>query len=215
MTAAPRRASALALGLALAGCAGALEPQGENHPIRDDEAADSPDYVFGRNIEVHTRRYAYLGELLACDGSNVYLRIHTRAPNAYRRIAWGSVESLHVFVGAWGPGALAWSILGTVATAGTGIMAIGFAPAWALAGTIVTALEWSRGENARDCGSIARYARFPQGLPPAWRAESSAAPTEATMPSAPEALPAIEIGATVTPQPSSSSPPTTETSGSP
>ncbi len=197
------RLASCVLALASAAC-GSLPREGASGPVRLIAAAHSPEEVFGHTIEVHTDDTAYVGELLGCDELAVFLRLHILADDAYRRLPWTRIVRSHVAVGAWGGGALAWSIVGTVATASHGIIAIGTAPAWALVGTLVTSFAFASGENERECTAIRRYARFPQGVPPAWYAHVTGndravsgvgVPAASPVPIAPTELPAIDITA--------------------
>ncbi len=109
---------------------------------------------------------AHAGELIAIDLSGVWVLgggrlIHTPLEN----LAELEVHPYDVRVG----GVVGWGLLGTASTISHGFILILSAPTWLLV-TTLTAAGHSRTARERYTGdnwpALAKWARFPQGLPP-------------------------------------------------
>ena len=123
--------------------------------------------AWGAWAEVRTRsggeRAPVMGELIAADRDSVY--VMTSAALVALPVAEIERATLTTYDARWGKLAL-WTVLGTLSTASHGMALIISAPVWAAGGTAATAAA-SRGPRVRstDGTVLARFARFPQGMP--------------------------------------------------
>jgi hypothetical protein len=141
------------------------------------------------------------GELLAADGNVIYLRTH-RSDTA--RLSLSSVH--HVVLQLYPSAdeeAEGLGILGGLSTLTHGVYLLFTAPFWIITTAVAsnTLSETSRGViEPRAFSDLYAYARFPQGLPPAWPEGNAPQPT------APPGAPAQPVP-TPTPTPGSSATP--------
>lgn len=156
-------------------------PDGLRRPVDDDEP-------FGYTVEVTVGGQLWRGELVGCDEGGVYLLLHEAGKAAAQYLGWDAFQEGKAaqYLG-WDAfqegeidvpgssvfGILAWGLLGTASTASHGWWAMVSAPLWALT-TIVTTVAYavtddeSFPESApgrNPCCDLARWARFPQGVP--------------------------------------------------
>ena len=124
--------------------------------------------AWGAWTEVRTRsggeRALVMGELIAADRDSVFVLTATALVSL--PIAEIEQATLTTYDARWDKLAL-WTVLGTLSTASHGMALVLSAPAWIAGGTAATASA-SRGPRVRstDGTVLARFARFPQGMPP-------------------------------------------------
>ncbi|MBI5512467.1 MAG: hypothetical protein HY909_01790 [Deltaproteobacteria bacterium] len=184
------RAGTLALSVALGACASTVPIRGSDTLYRTRAAGDAPAEVFGRIVHVQAHGEELRGELLACDGAQLYLRLATVDGEAWERVAWRDALEVSALGPSGGGAMLGWSIAGLVSTITHGFFLVISAPVWLLSGSIVTALNWSPTTRLANCSEAAPYARFPQGLPESMRERASGSPRPDGTPTAPGAPPA-------------------------
>ncbi|MGE5182554.1 MAG: hypothetical protein ACM31C_10850 [Acidobacteriota bacterium] len=153
------RARDLAI-VALAACAANPDPRS---PSPEQMASQA----YGGWIVIHTAdRQEVSGELIALDAERVYL-----LPAAGGHLHWvkrAAVTDAALYeyeAGGFG----AWGLLGSLSTASHGYFLVFSLPIWVLSSTITNAAESHHvilHYPATGWDEIARWARFPQGLPP-------------------------------------------------
>lgn len=177
------RALAPTLCAALVACAGRpVSPRsGMTSVIRNSAVAGSPDEAFGAQVRItdasNARRY---GEVLACDERHLYVRLNLPERDLpYDAIAWGDVAEVLVWLpgAAGGAGYATWTILGTISTISHGWFAVYTAGVWIGVGTPASVAAGNPSLQVGDCRAVRAYARFPQGLPEAFRARHYPAPS--------------------------------------
>lgn len=171
--------------------------------------------VFGEVVRVRSDAVVVVGELLACDGDGLYLRVHTDRTRWVQldRRDWHTLEvdgsQNYLAAGLW-------SGAGALSTLTHGWFLVISAPIWAVTGAISTATAGPRSEVLDACSMEVRsHARWPQGLPeglrerfvlagpdlrmrerpgaapvPAWRVEPGAPPATSAAPPPAAAPPA-------------------------
>lgn len=160
----------LVLGCALMACGSTLPTRGADELVHGGAMARSPEDVFGRVVRVRVNNSVVQGELLACDELGVYLRVSTPTTERWEVIDWNEMRATEMRESGAGPYLLLWTGLGTLSSLSHRLWAVISGPLWALAGSITTGLAWSESETLIRCRDAAQFARFPQGLPPIWRA---------------------------------------------
>lgn len=121
--------------------------------------------VYGEVVRVRSDTTVIVGELLACDGDALYLRVHTDRTRWVQldRREWLTLEvdgsQNYLAAGLWTGG-------GVLSTLSHGVFLILSAPVWGVAGGIATAAAGPRSEALWACSMEVRsHARWPQGLP--------------------------------------------------
>jgi hypothetical protein len=109
------------------------------------------------------------GELLAVGADSVWV-LRQRAVVA---LATRDVSELKVtgYAASKGP-LIGWTALGSVSTASHGFFLVLSLPTWVIVGVVSTAAETNAAQlklPRAGWADLARYARFPQGLPPGFR----------------------------------------------
>lgn len=124
--------------------------------------------AWGAWAEVRTRsggeRAPVMGELIAATRDSVF--VMTSAALVALPIAEIERATLTAYDARWDRLVL-WTVLGTLSTASHGMALVLSAPVWIAGGTAAAAAA-SRGPRVRstDGTELARFARFPQGMPP-------------------------------------------------
>ncbi|MFO0645221.1 MAG: hypothetical protein U0326_03210 [Polyangiales bacterium] len=162
-----RSSTVLAFALmASLGCRSQFTTRGSPDAIRSVAVARSPDEVFGHTVRVTVPPMRIFGELISCDSDWLYLRVHEEVGNsAWQRIHWSENPTVDVELPSYGPGLLAWTLIGAVSTLSHGFYALITAPVWAIVGSIATTTGWNPRLGLESCRSARPYARFPQGMP--------------------------------------------------
>jgi hypothetical protein len=158
------RWAGLAVLAACAGCAGTSVPKGWLPAPR--EAQES---AYGGWIEVSYRdgdaRQRAVGELIAVGEDSVWILSDSQAV----AIPTTAADSGRLWV--YAPqtsGLAAWTAAGVLSTISNGIVLVFTAPMWILGGTIAGGHEVRAAQRRGpplSWAELARYARFPQGLP--------------------------------------------------
>lgn len=158
------RAGLVAVAL-LTACGGPMVTHGQRDPLRDARAANGPDEVFGETVSVTVGLDRFLGELIDCDGANLYVRLHVTGP-AWMRIPWRPSTTVEITLGGSGPGFLVWTLLGILSSLSHGYYAGLTSTVWGTVGSLTTSFTWNPREPVATCEALHRFARFPQGMPP-------------------------------------------------
>jgi len=160
-----QRSAAVVAALLAAACASNTAPSGFLPSPQD-----APASAYGAWIELtltaSSRQRAVEGELLAVSADTAWVLSHagavvlpTTAVARGKLTAWRS-----------GSGAVAgWTALGVVSTISNGLLLIFTAPAWIITGTVAGSSEsYAPQGNVPPLrwAELARFARFPQGMPP-------------------------------------------------
>ncbi len=148
-----------------AGCGSRFNTRGSSEAVRSAAVARSPDEVFGHTVRVTIPPMRLFGELIGCDDDWLYVRVHEESRSAWQRIHWSENPAVDVELPSYGPGLLAWTIIGTVSTLSHGFYSLISAPVWAIVGSISTTTGWNPRLGLESCRSARPYARFPQGMP--------------------------------------------------
>jgi len=106
-----------------------------------------------------------IGELLACDGRTLYLRVHV-GRSRYVALARGDWHTLEVEGTQHYVASGLWTGLGAVSTLSHGVWLIASAPVWGVVGGISIGASGRRTELLGACTlEVRSLARWPQGLP--------------------------------------------------
>lgn len=189
---------ALALFALLPACGAPILVHGQRSPVREAQASDNPDEIFGETVSVTVGPERYLGEVIDCDERSVFVRVHA-AESSWQRLPWGDDTRVEIVQGGTGPAYLVWSLVGILSTLTHGYYAGLTSSAWGLAGSLTSSFNWNPRQPVGTCAGLHRFARFPQGMPPGfaarfgppWPGDGPSAPaTPAADPSAPWSAPA-------------------------
>jgi hypothetical protein len=155
-----RARSAIVAAVALAACTSNPDPR---HPTLAQMQRDG----FGSWIILETTRGEIRGELIACDGELV----HVRADTVQRVVGVpkSAIERARVFEYESEGGFGAWGGVGAASTISHGLFLLISLPAWMIVAGASAALEAGHvviDYPDHDWPELARWARFPQGLPP-------------------------------------------------
>jgi hypothetical protein len=179
-----RRALAL---LALTTCAPRLPALGVIEGVRPWHLRDVPPEALGETVSVSVREYVddsrwVHGEMLACDPQAIYVLLHLTTRRTYLTLPWRAVRQVRL--GEVPGNALlpTWTTLGALSSISHGFYA-GFSfPAWLGVGIPLSVMGNDARPRMSNCEELRASARFPQGLPAAFRVAHFTAPTEARAP---------------------------------
>jgi hypothetical protein len=139
--------------------------------VRQPIAASSPDDAFGRQITLRTKSGRGIeGELVGCDVNDVYLLRNVSGPAAYRTVGWDQVNGIRLegendeeflFV--------AWTVLGAPVALAHGYWSIFTEPVWLAFTVPSTTIAMLPDQLPKRCAKLRAWARFPQGVPEAYR----------------------------------------------
>ncbi len=155
----------LGLILAAVACAGTPGPKGYLEPA---ELAQRD--AFGGWITVHADSSSVEGELIAIQTDTVFV-LHQSlglvgvplSDDTRGRLGWYDAK--------WG-GLTAWTVVGAASTISHGVLLVASFPVWVLSGTLAASsasrapIVVIRQNDPEGWTQAARYARFPQGMPP-------------------------------------------------
>jgi hypothetical protein len=166
------RALAIALVAAVGGCA--TNPLPDDRPVSQERAITSGRGAYA--LAFMSQGGALTGELIAFGDRGVLI---LGEDHTLRTLELGSLHELRLGVhDNMKGGFIAWMALGALSTASHGLWLIFSAPSWLVAGSLATSNESQRGvfdcpphegtthPDAACLELAARFARFPQGLPP-------------------------------------------------
>jgi hypothetical protein len=119
---------------------------------------------------------SHTGELLAADQKRLWLEAGDSDDATLRtlEVPLGSIDSVRIEVHESDSATIGgWMAIGAVSTVTHGFFLILTLPAWALTGGLASGLEAGNNDaeasSADEQGFLYQYARFPQGLPEAFR----------------------------------------------
>ena len=129
--------------------------------------------VFGQVVRVQNDTAVVAGELLACDGDTIYLRVHIGRSRyvALTRSDWHAleVEGTQQYLASG-----LWTGLAVVSTLSHGFWLVISAPVWGVVGGVSIGASGRRTETLGACTlEVRSLARWPQGLPAPMRGRFS------------------------------------------
>lgn len=121
--------------------------------------------VFGQVVRVQNDTAVVAGELLACDGDTIYLRVYV-GRSRYVALARGDWHTLEVEGTQHYATSGLWTGLGVLSTLSHGFWLVASAPVWGVVGGVSIGASGRRTETLGACTlEVRSLARWPQGLP--------------------------------------------------
>ncbi|MDI7268773.1 MAG: hypothetical protein QME96_12340 [Myxococcota bacterium] len=130
---------------------------------------------YGHTVRVSTAHGIWRGELVGCDEDGVYLLLHERRSDAARYVRWTEFDDgvIEIEGRSWVT-MLLWGLSGVASTVSHGLWGMVSVPLWAAFTIAVTVGQAAadagedfpeRDSGASSCCALAKWSRFPQGVP--------------------------------------------------